>query len=93
MDDTQQAFNIRVHVHDRAGELVMTRQLLAPLHAQFSRVMQHICNRLDIELHRYEVRSGVMDLTDYQDPIWFLNIPDGQHLLVDMWPKSVNDSF
>jgi hypothetical protein len=93
MDDTQQAFNILVHVHNRARELVLTRQVLAPLHAPFNLVMQRICERLDIELHRYEVRSGVRDLTDYRGHIWFLHIPLGQHLVVDMWPKSVNDSF
>lgn len=93
MDDTQQAFNIRVRVHNRAGEQVLSHAVLAPPHLQFNRVMQRICDSLDIELQWYEVRSGVMDLSNYREPIWRFGIPLGQHLLLDMWPKCVNDSF
>ena len=84
MDDPEHAFNIRVRVHNRAGEQVLSHAVLAPPHQQFNRVMQRICDSLEIELQRYEVRSGVMDLSDYREPIWRFGIPPGQHLLLDM---------
>jgi hypothetical protein len=95
MDDPEQVqnFNIRVRVHNRAGGQVLSRAVLARPDQQFNRVMELICDSLDIELGRYEVRSGVMDLSDYREPVWRFGIPPGQHLLVDMWPKRMNDSF
>ena len=92
MDDPG-AYNMRVRVYNRAGDQVLSRAVRAPPYRPFNSVMQRICNRLDIELHRYEVRSGVMDLTDCREPISRFGIPPGQHLLLDLWPKCVNDSF
>jgi hypothetical protein len=92
MDDPG-AYNMRVNVYNRAHEHVLSQAVLAPLNRPFNLVMQRICDSLDIDLRLYEVRSGVIDLSHYREPVRRLGIPPGQHLLLDLWPKSVDDSF
>jgi hypothetical protein len=58
-----------------------------------ARVMSAVCEHFQLDLSRYNVTSGGMDLDDYTGDLRTMNIPTGEVLLVDMRPRCIDNCF
>lgn len=87
--------NILVYLHDVRGQEVGSVRVVAYMTNSVARVMREACNHFHVQLSRYNVRTGILDLDDFDGTVQQIdpNMQPNVTVHVDMWPKSIDDCF